>query len=219
MPDLFISYSHGDTPKALLLAYLLKTHGRSVWLASEDLTGHSATKSWGQIESAIKQARGIIFLVTQGSVAGEWLRREYMAALEATWSDPEKLLIPVVEGSAELPPFLKYTQSVRVTNRSGWSNAAASIARVLDGKAKRTIMSRKAEAIRTKRLSAIEHEAQLLKLIEGQRLLSEAVNYLGTENPQENRAAIKLLSKRLLKRWEPFEGPVKGRSQPSKKAD
>ena len=58
------------------------------------------------MESAIKAADAIIVVVGARDEPDDFQRREWQAALEEVWSNPDKGLIPVLLDDARTPSFL-----------------------------------------------------------------------------------------------------------------
>ena len=52
-------------------------------------------------------------------------------AVEASWEDPDKLLIPVILGSAEVPSFLQDRVALRVKSERDWKGVAREISRAV----------------------------------------------------------------------------------------
>jgi hypothetical protein len=166
MSDVFLSYSRRSSKHAEALATALENLDISSWLASKNLrAGGSAEK---EILKAIGAARMVAFLVDSNSPAdsSDWVQREYMAALEHSWSNNEKILVPVLMGDAEPPPFLRHSAYVHVSERNpDWAQAAKKLSKVLKGKT--TVRDYKASSVeQRKRLNLIERLAHALRATE-----------------------------------------------------
>jgi hypothetical protein len=170
MSDVFLSYSGRSRKHSEALAKELQALGVSVWVDREQIR---AGASWEEeISKAIRDARVVAFLVDPHSPAGSsgWVQREYMAALEHSWSDENKVLVPVLVGNAEPPSFLRHASALRVRGqKSGWARAAKSIAKILSegNSVKHTKAPRREQ---TQRLNLIEREANALRASEVEQL-------------------------------------------------
>jgi len=160
MSDVFLSYSSKCRPHAEALAKELQALGTSAWLDSKNLV---PGKPWEEeIRKAINDARLIAFLVEPSSPE-EKVQREYMVALEHSWSDKDKVLFPILIGDAEPPSFLRHVHALRVRERNPeWSRAAMEIAKLLrqEGGVKRSKAPIKEQL---KRLDLIERGANALR--------------------------------------------------------
>jgi len=166
MSDVFLSYSHRSLKYAKLLARELTALHTSVWLASQKIQLGDLIEE--QISKAIRDARLIAFLIDPHTSPGTsaWVEHEYMMALEQAWSDEGKILVPVLIGNAEAPPFLRHTVGLRVTSqKSAWTRVAKSIAKLLNegNVAKRRKAPLKEQ---TQRLNLIERGANALRVAE-----------------------------------------------------
>ncbi len=163
MIDVFLAYSHKRQKDAETLARELESLGVSAWVASRDIRVGEPIEH--EIFGAIRKARLVAFLADPHSVASPsgWVQREYMAALEQSWLDKDKILVPVLIGDAEPPAFLKHARALKVTDRKrGWTAAAKEIAKLLRGEL--TSKHNKAAAKeQVERLNLIEREANALR--------------------------------------------------------
>jgi len=161
MSDVFLSYSSKYRQHAEALAKELQALGASAWLDSKDLV---PGRPWEEeIRKAINDARLIAFLVEPSSPA-EKVQQEYMAALEHSWSDNDKVLLPILIGDAEPPSFLRHVQALRVRERNPeWARTAKEIAKLLrrEGGVKRNKSPIKEQL---KRLDLIERGANALRV-------------------------------------------------------
>jgi hypothetical protein len=153
MSDVYLSYSSKDKRHAKELAKELQALGVSAWLDSKDLAPGSDFKR--AISSAISDARLVAFLVEPGD-SREKVQWEYMEALGHSWSDNEKILVPILIGNAEPPSFLRRSSALRVQPRNPeWARTAKQIAKLLSqgGSVKR-------------RKPPVKEQIERLKLIE-----------------------------------------------------
>lgn len=161
MSDVYLSYSSRDEQHAEELAKELQALGISAWLASKNLVPGCDPEQ--AISSAIGNSRLIAFLVGSGA-SSEWVQWEYMEALGYSWSDKEKILVPVLIGNAEPPSFLRHSSALRVRPRNpGWARIAKQIAKLLSQG--RSLKRRKPPVKeQLKRLNLIERDANALRV-------------------------------------------------------
>ena len=162
MSDVFLVYSQKFQREAEALACELKRLDVSAWVASINIgVGESAEQ---KVFEAIRNSRLIAFIAGPRVSAGPWVQREYMAALEQSWSDRNKLLVPVLIGSAAPPAFLRHGPAVKVGGRKpDWASAAREIKKLLSGE--RSIKRSKAPVKEQReRLDLIEREANALRV-------------------------------------------------------
>jgi hypothetical protein len=113
----FISHSRRNANVALKLCEKIETRGIKPWLDLRDI-------EWGtdwndRVREAIRGAQGFVFLIGPGNNTDQSQRFEWQVITEEEYYlDPEKPLIPVILGEAELPGFLKTRQAVRVSEHS-----------------------------------------------------------------------------------------------------
>ena len=112
MSDVFISYSTDAKPWAERLSESLEQQGVSTWA---DFKSIRPGQRWAQeIQSALDDAKYFLIVVGPKSHIGEWQDREWQGALERTWADPRKRIIPVLVGDALPPSFLKNWVPVQI---------------------------------------------------------------------------------------------------------
>ncbi len=199
MSDVFISCSRHSEKYAEALSDALQGRSISTWLYTRDL---GPSQVWSdEILKAMENARVIAFIIEPKLSPSTWQQKEYIAALEYSWSDKNKILLPILIGDADAPPFLRDRVSLRIQNhKSDWAKAAEEVTKVLSETTTPTI-TKTCEKERVQRLNAIEKGASALRYIDGQRLLVEAMKYLVQSDPVSNRNAIELLSEHVRKRF------------------
>jgi hypothetical protein len=102
--DVFISSSHIDKRWADKLTKAIEKHGLSTWVDSYNLQPGA---SWqDEIETELNSARAIVLLVGPRQPSEQMQHMVWRAALEESWSDSYKPLIPLLIRNAELPQFL-----------------------------------------------------------------------------------------------------------------
>ena len=111
MSDVFISYSHGDLPRAMQVRDALEAGGLSVWWDQNLRSGENYDEV---IEDALRSARAVIVLWTSRSVTSRWVRAE------ATLADRNKTLLPVMLEDCERPIMFELMQTADLI---GWTGA------------------------------------------------------------------------------------------------
>jgi hypothetical protein len=110
--DVFISYSTDAKPWAEKLSESLESKGVSTWT---DFKSIRAGQRWvDEIQRALDGAKYFLIVVGPKNHIGEWQDREWQGALQSTWADPEKRIIPVLINDATPPSFLKNWVFVRM---------------------------------------------------------------------------------------------------------
>jgi len=157
MSDVFLSYSRYRQP-AEAIAKELQALGITTWLESKDL---APGKQWEEeIRKAMSEARLVAILVGRRS---EDAPPEYPLALEHSWSDDDKVLVPILMDDAEPPSFLRHVEAIRVEpRRQDWNRVAKEIAKLLH-RGSAIKRSRAAIKEQSERLSLIERGANALR--------------------------------------------------------
>lgn len=107
----FISHSRQNAGAALRLGEKLRQSGLEVWL---DLLALESGVEWAaQVAEAIRSADGFVVLVGPEPDTSQRFEWQQLTELEY-YLDPDKPIIPVVIGSAEIPGFLRTRQAVNV---------------------------------------------------------------------------------------------------------
>jgi len=112
MPDVFISYSADAKKLAERLAGSLQTEGVATWSDFENIS--PGERWYDQIQRALDQAKLYVIVVGSRNIMRDWQDREWQGALERTWADPDKRIIPVLVGHADAPAFLRNWASFRI---------------------------------------------------------------------------------------------------------
>ena len=115
--DVFISYAADTKPLAEELTLALQREGINTWADFKDLKPGQLWKD--EIEHALENARSVVILVSTDSQSTRWADLEWRLALTKAWSDSDKVLIPVVVGASEAPPFLRDWVSFRIDPNAG----------------------------------------------------------------------------------------------------
>jgi hypothetical protein len=113
----FISHSRLNGGAALKLCEKLEARGIKTWL---DLREIDAGSDWNaRVTEAIRSATGFVFLIGPGNDFETSQRLEWQViAEEEYYLDPDRPLIPILLGQAELPGFLKTRQALRINESS-----------------------------------------------------------------------------------------------------
>jgi hypothetical protein len=162
-PGVFISYARDTKPLAESLSRALEERGIASWTAFNALQPGQRWRD--EMERALKDADSFLILVGPDRSPSPFVQAEWQAALTEVWSDPHKILIPIVFEGAEPPPFLRNWVPLRVdpgTEPSKW------IPRVVDAlQSRRTEVAERvspdAQAERIERWQEIGRAARLLR--------------------------------------------------------
>ena len=118
--DVFISYSQDAKAWAGKLSESLERKGVSTWT---DFKSIRAGQRWfEEIQRALDDASYFLIVVGPKNRIGEWQDREWQGALERTWTDPKKRIIPVLVEDAKPPSFLKNWVPVRIQSKKSESS-------------------------------------------------------------------------------------------------
>src|SRR6266851_4408035 len=161
---MFVSHSQADRPIAEKLIHELQKRGFDARSYEPVSTG----ESWQEtIDGLLKSAEGVILLIGAKNDPSAWQRREWSAALEAKWKDPNKPLIPVLLDDAQIPAFLSEYQALRLKrSKQEWTSAVNELINLLHHDSTRrrvTGSSNKDSARRKERLQYIERVAETLR--------------------------------------------------------
>lgn len=122
MSEIFLSYSSDEKTRAALFAQRLEDHGWSVWWDQEIVVGTDWARS---IKAQLDEARGVVVLWSQLSVASDWVMKE------ARFAERKGILIPVLIDDVELPFEF---ESYQVANLVGWDGGpSADFDRFVEG--------------------------------------------------------------------------------------
>jgi hypothetical protein len=164
--NVFVSCSQRDRRQARTLIKGLEASGIVAFWDDADL---APGDTWyAQIEQAIRKADAVVLLVDSRHEPDAFQRAEWQAAVEAGWEEPDKRLIPLLLGDAEVPSFLTNRLAIRVRHpKQDLDGAVEQLAHVLKNEQTPTddFLSIEPEdpAKRRDRLRYIEEVAQSLK--------------------------------------------------------
>ena len=121
--EVFISHTPTSTPVAKKLAAALRARGVSPWVDGEHVP--TGTEWRGTVRKALDASRAVVFLIDPRREPGSRVRDEWSEALEASWAEPSKRLIPLLIGDAKAPAFLKDRYALRIGDTSSELERAA----------------------------------------------------------------------------------------------
>jgi hypothetical protein len=164
MSDVFLSYAPSSAKQADMLAAELQALGISTWLPGKEIQPGDERKQ--KTREGIQQARAVVFLVDGHWLASESARHETMAALELSWSDERKILLPVLFGEVDAPSFLRHILGIKMqAGNRDWPRVAKEIAKIL-AEGKQPKHSKAAVKEQSERLNLIEKQANSLRAFE-----------------------------------------------------
>ena len=104
-PRIFLSYSHADRAFAAGLIEGLRARGLEVWSDHQVAPG----RQWREaVDDALSEADSCVVVVSKATAgSGGETSAEWSGIQDAVWRRPGFKVVPVVLGSAELPPFLR----------------------------------------------------------------------------------------------------------------
>ena len=129
MPDVFISYSADAKKLAERLAGSLQEEGVATWSDFENVS--PGERLYDQLQHALDQAKFYLIVVGPRNTMRDWQDQEWQGALERTWTDPDKRIIPVLVGDAEAPAFLRNWAPFRLQPGRHESTSAKELAEII----------------------------------------------------------------------------------------
>ena len=110
MPDIFLSYSRDDQSRAKLFAEAFAREGFEVWWD----VGLRAGEAYDAVtEQALRDAKAVVVLWSQRSVASRWVRAEATIALRSN------TLVPVTIEPCDRPIMFELTHTAELTHWMG----------------------------------------------------------------------------------------------------
>lgn len=103
-PDIFLSHSSKDKDDALQLARTLNFCGIDVWLDDWELSIGSNIDD--ELGKALNNSHYVAILISDNYNKTIWTKREYEEALAREEKEKRTILLPILIGNAELPPFM-----------------------------------------------------------------------------------------------------------------
>jgi len=129
MPDVFISYSADAKKLAERLANSLQEEGVATWSDFENVT--PGERFYDQLQQALDEAKFYLIVVGPRNIMRDWQDQEWQGALERTWTDSDKRIIPVLVGDAEAPAFLRNWAPFRLQPGRHESASAKGLAEII----------------------------------------------------------------------------------------
>ena len=162
MANVFISGSEDNKDIAKEVSNALEHKGISTWVDVKDAT--PGTRWVEEIERAIRDAQIYLIIVGPGHRPTRFQEFAWEAALQKTWTDPGKRIVPIIIGDVDLPAFLRGWVPIRVETTSGWTHQlAAKLAEAVSFHSEFPSQNREDDTIRRQRLQQIEEIAKKLK--------------------------------------------------------
>ena len=124
--QVFLSYARPDRAWVSRLADELKGRGLHIWLDSAELKPGDRLDE--ALRTAIDEADACLVIVSEGSDATEpRLSKEWTTIQELSWARPDLRIYPIQVGDAEIPPFLRKWQALRIPRAVRGIGAAADL--------------------------------------------------------------------------------------------
>jgi hypothetical protein len=79
-----------------------------------DRRGRPGDRLQDIIRTQLDEADAFVLFIGPDSQHSHWVRYEMSEVLKRTWSDPSKLVVPVLIGDAQLPGYLRDYRNLRV---------------------------------------------------------------------------------------------------------
>jgi hypothetical protein len=108
--QVFICYSRKDEDFVVKLRNNLKSREVPVWYDGDIPPGENFDKA---VEKALKECTHILVILSQSSVDSDWVRGEWLSAL-----DEKKIVVPILYTPCAMPIRLKPIQYIDFTSRS-----------------------------------------------------------------------------------------------------
>jgi tetratricopeptide (TPR) repeat protein len=125
----FLSHSNALAERAAQLSKRLSADG--VEALSTPARNQHGQRGVSAVEGMVKNADAMVFIVQPGAERDKYLLEQWRLAIDQSWSAPEKPLIPVLVGDAQLPGFLKDRHAIPVKSDGDWTHAADLLADAL----------------------------------------------------------------------------------------
>jgi adenylate cyclase len=113
LPDIFLSYGHGDEATARRFAESFEREGFSVWWDASLRSGDAFDAT---IEAALRSAKAVVVLWSAISVQSRWVRAE------ATLADRNKTLMPVMIEHCDRPIMFELMHTADLSHWNGDPN-------------------------------------------------------------------------------------------------
>lgn len=110
--SIFISHASADDALARTVAEQLRAHGFDAWLDEHVLQPGASWRE--ELSARLDSSDVFVVLVTEDSQHSPWVRWELSEILKRAWDDNQKVVLPVIVGSADVPGFLRDHLALRV---------------------------------------------------------------------------------------------------------
>jgi tetratricopeptide (TPR) repeat protein len=143
---------------------------REVGIEPLDAKGVWSSDPWADLtQQLVRSADAVVFLIGSSAEHRQWMQHEWDCALEISWAHPEKRLIPVLVGDAEIPAFLSQWHALRLSESpNDWKRFLNELIDALGNEAAPAAASGDELALargrQESRLLALQHEANALRL-------------------------------------------------------
>lgn len=139
--DALITYAASVREWAEKLDAALREKGLSTWIDFRDF--EAGVSAWEQLEKAVGKTKNIVVLIGRKDDATERQRIAGAVALGAVYEDPNKRMVPLLLGDAELPIFVRtaayWTRPIPAFRASDpardWDRVVADLIEVLKSEA------------------------------------------------------------------------------------
>lgn len=162
---IYVSHSHGDEAKkvaAALADAILSAGHEPVSSASRVQLGDDYEKS---LRQSLKESDAYIFVVDENWAQNRRLQHEWSSAVEQSWEDPDKPMIPFLIGNVDTPPFLRERQSISLG--SDWQadiqEALTALQNKVNVSGQESGLSEKVRGEKAQRFADITQHAQKLE--------------------------------------------------------
>jgi TIR domain len=128
--QIFLSHSHEDNAWCRDFVGALRQGGADVWYDEHNL-GHGGLRD--AIERELLARPIFLVALSPAAVVSQWVRSEVDAAIDLQYAQPERIILPVVVDTCELPLFWRRYKRVSGPGNTGVraTEAAAQVARTL----------------------------------------------------------------------------------------
>jgi len=179
----FLSHLSSDSEFAARLASVIRAEGHVVDTYRELISpGESITE---RIGSALQAADSVVVLLSQGSMANQWVSSEISMAVSRRLQSGRPRLIPIlVDDEAEIPFFMRDLLYVDMSTPEKYESSLPGLIRALEETPAAPDLRAREEMLRAARQSlALEveqyHQAAGVRSLSFSRWLSAAVGIVG----------------------------------------
>lgn len=160
-PEVFIAYAADTKALAEELAGALEAKGMRAWA---DFRLQPGDRWRDELDSALERAKWLLVVVSPASRVSHLQDQEWRAVLQAAWEDPGKVLIPVMVGADDAPPFFSEWVPLRVDPGANGSRWTDGVLRALDiSRVSRRPVSERERATRRQQSDQVERTIRELR--------------------------------------------------------